>query len=578
MSRPCASHRGQCKSGCASNHWTKVQWLSAEHARKLFLRQRTICTRRSADDHAPFTLDHGGQLSRVLLSILYPVLLLLLSACASLPADPVRTASVALANTDDTRLGRALADRLAANPGKSGIYPLHIGRDAFAARILLAGLADRSLDVQYYIWRADTTGQLLLEAIWIAAERGVRVRMLLDDANTRGLDATLAVLDAHANIEVRLFNPFASRGIRLPEAIGDFARINHRMHNKAFIADSQGAIVGGRNIADEYFDAGAPVGFADLDVLAVGAVARDLSTEFDRYWNSASAYPAASVIAPAAPDAAADVRDTWDRVRQDPSANDYIDAVLETPLVLQLVHGQLAFEWTAAQVVSDDPGKVLKEFSDSELGMLPRLQTALGRPLRELDLVSPYFVPGKGGTRELLELGKRGVRVRVLTNALAVSDVGAVHAGYSKYREDLLRGGVRVYELKPGAAPRSRNQQSKHERLGSSSASLHAKTFGVDRSRIFVGSFNLDPRSARLNTEMGVVIDSAPLAERLADTFDRIVPAEAYEVRLAPGGEGLRWLERTGDGEVLHRSEPHTGWLRRFWIHFLSLLPIEWLL
>ena len=449
------------------------------------------------------------------------------------------------------------------------------GREAFAARVLLAAHADRTLDVQYYIWRGDTTGQLLLEALWQAAERGVRVRMLLDDANVRGLDATVAALDAHPNIEVRLFNPFANRGMRLLEAIGDFSRINHRMHNKAFIADNQAAIVGGRNIGDEYFDAGAHVGFADLDVVAVGAVVREVSTEFDRYWNSESAYPVASMIARAAPEASAGLREQWATLRQQSRTNEYVEAIRKTVLVQQLVQGRLELEWAAAQVVADDPGKVLRPPSEIETGLLPHLERTLGRPMRELDLVSPYFVPGKEGTQGLRALEERGVQVRVLTNALAATDVGPVHAGYSKYREDLLRGGVRIYELKPSGIPHKRSKESDDKGIGSSSSSLHAKTFSVDRSRIFVGSFNLDPRSASLNTEMGVVIESPALAKRLSESLDTIIPLEAYKVRLAVDGSGLEWLERTGKGEVVHTTEPQSSLLRRLWIRFLSVLPIE---
>jgi putative cardiolipin synthase len=489
----------------------------------------------------------------------------------------MRIPSAAPPDTAGTRLGRALANPVAANPGKSGIYPLSSGRDAFAARVVLAAHADRTLDVQYYIWRADTTGQLLVEALWRAAERGVRVRMLLDDANVKGLDATVAALDAHPNIEVRLFNPFANRGMRLLEAIGDFSRINHRMHNKAFIADNQAAIVGGRNVGDEYFDAGSPVGFADLDVVAVGPVVKEASDEFDRYWNSESAYPVASLIAPAPPEASTSLREQWETLRQEPRSHDYLEAVRETELVQRLLEGRLGLEWAPAQIVADDPRKVLLPAAEIEKGVLSRLEHAMGRTMRELDLVSPYFVPGKEGTRELRALAGRGVQVRVLTNALAATDVGPVHAGYSKYREDLLRGGIRIYELKPGANVLKRDRQP-DKGIGSSSSSLHAKTFGSDRNRIFVGSFNLDPRSANLNTEMGIVIDSAVLATRLSETLDTAIPLEAYELRLAATGSGLQWVERTAEGEMVHTTEPESSLLRRIWVRFLSILPIEWLL
>jgi putative cardiolipin synthase len=402
-------------------------------------------------------------------------------AAQSLPKNVERESSIALANTDDTRLGRAVTRAVAANPGRSGIYPLSNARDAFAARILLARAAERSLDLQYYQWNNDTTGQLLFEAVWEAAERGVRIRMLLDDANTRGLDATIATLDAHPNIQVRLFNPFANRQSRLGDLLADFARLNRRMHNKSFTADNQVSIVGGRNVGDEYYGADTDVGFVDLDVLAVGPVVRDVSREFDLYWNSESAYPAASVIPTIARNDAARVRETWESVRQQPDALRYVSAVRDTPLVRALLDGELALEWTTAEVVHDDPSKVLQPPERTEMHMLQHLERTLGRPMRELDLVSPYFVPGAGGTAAFRELRERGVKVRVLTNSLAATDVGPVHAGYSIYRQDLLRAGVRLYELKP-------KRDSQKQRKARSTPRSRQRSLGASREDIFSGS------------------------------------------------------------------------------------------
>ena len=431
--------------------------------------------------------------------------------------------------------------------------------------MLLARAAERSLDVQYYIWHADTSGGLLAHELWQAAERGVRVRLLVDDNSTRGLDESIAALDAHPNIEVRLFNPYANRGFRLGELATDFARLNRRMHNKSFTADNQAAIVGGRNVGDEYFGADSPVEFADLDVLAVGAVVPEVSAAFDAYWNSESAYPAASLI-----DQAGQLR-PLERIEEQPGAARYLQAVRATPLVQMLLSGSLPLEWAAARVVQDDPAKVLRPPEKTELHLLPRLEKAMGKPLRELDLVSPYFVPTKDGAAALTALAESGVRVRVLTNSLAATDVSPVHAGYAKYREELLRAGVRLFELKPNVE--DVKTKDKGRGAGNSDASLHAKTFGVDRSRIFVGSFNFDPRSARLNTEMGIVVESQTLASRLSEALDRDMANVAYEVRLSSDGS-LEWVER----DVRHTSEPGAGVLKRLWIGFLSILPIEWLL
>jgi putative cardiolipin synthase len=276
---------------------------------------------------------------------------------------------------------------------------------------------------------------------------------------------------------------------------------------------------------------------------------------------------------------AARVQERWGVIRQEPDAIRYADAVRQLPFVEQLLRGELALEWAAARVIRDDPAKVLQPRERVDLHMISRLQQALGSPERELDLVSPYFVPGKDGSAGLRELVERGVTVRVLTNSLGATDVGPVHAGYTRYRSELLRGGVRLYELKPTIQPPRPEQDPGPSAFGSSSgASLHAKSFAVDRRRVFVGSFNLDPRSARLNTEMGVVIDSPALASRLSAAFDTAFPLHAYEVRLASDGRTLEWIDRTGGEEKRLTTEPGTGLMRRWWIGFLAMLPIEWML
>jgi putative cardiolipin synthase len=499
----------------------------------------------------------------------------LLAGCGSLPSLEGRSPSSALEGTGGTRLGRAVAADLAAHPAKTGIYVLDKARDAFVARGLLAEAADRSLDVQYYIWHGDQTGWLLFEALWRAAQRGVRVRLLLDDNGVSGLDGTLAALDAHPDIEVRLYNPIVQRRARALGYLTDFTRLNRRMHNKSFTADSQASIVGGRNIGNEYFGAGREVLFEDLDVMAIGPAVREVSAAFDLYWNSDSAYPAASIVEPAAPDAAARLQQDFTAARADPGALAYLKALQETQIASQLLAGKLPLIWADARLVRDDPAKTLDTQGRTDLLLLADLLRHDRSPARSsFDLISPYFVPGEEGTAVLAALAQRGVAVRILTNSFAATDVGAVHAGYMKRREDLLRAGVRLYELKPDA---QESRRDKPAGGGSSSASLHAKTFAVDRRHTFVGSFNFDQRSALLNTEMGLLIDSPALGGQLAEAFDRGAPRAAYEVRLGADG-GLEWIERTPAGETRHDTEPGTGPLRRTWIRFLSVLPIEWLL
>jgi putative cardiolipin synthase len=499
----------------------------------------------------------------------------LITGCASLPSLDERTATTALTDTAGTSLGRAIAPGVAANPGKTGIRALPEPQDAFAARVLLAAAAEKSLDVQYFIWHGDQVGYILFEALWQAAERGVRVRLLLDDLNTRGLDPTIAALDAHPNIEVRLYNPLVQRDARALNFLTDFTRVNRRMHNKSFTVDNQVTVVGGRNIGNEYFGAGSGVEFADLDVLALGPAVRDVSTEFDLYWNSPSAFPAGSFVGAPGPQADANLRATFGAMRADPESVEYLDAVRRTPLIRDLLNRQLGFEWTTAQLVNDDPAKTLDTTARTDVLLFPDLVQTIGRPQKTFDLVSPYFVPGEEGTAALESLAKRGVQVRVLTNSLAATDVIPTHAGYAKRRHALLAAGVQLYELKSTAANASREN---HLETSSSSSALHAKTFAVDRSRIFVGSFNFDQRSALLNTEMGFVIQSPALAQRLGAFFDTEVPRIAYEVRLTPDGHDLEWIERTASGEKRYDTEPGTSWLLRRNVDFLSILPIEWLL
>jgi len=513
---------------------------------------------------------------RRILVFVVAVLAALMAGCASLPPQEGRAASSAFADTASTRLGRAAAADVAANPGKTGIHPLREGHDAFAARFLLAAAAEKSLDVQYYIWHGDQVGYLMFEALWRAAERGVRVRLLLDDLNTGGLDPTIAVLDAHPNIEVRLYNPLMQRGARLLNFLTDFARVNRRMHNKSFTVDNQVSVVGGRNIANEYFGAGSGIVYADLDVIAVGAAVREVSKGFDLYWNSPSAYPAANIVGHPGPHAVADLETRFVATRADPASMAFVEATRRASLVRELFGGGLGLEWTHARALYDDPAKTLDTTSRTDVLLFPELVRTSGRPEKSFDLVAPYFVPGAEGTRALVTKAGEGVRIRVLTNSLAAVHSSVVHSGYAKRRKDLLRAGVRLYEMKTTAG---RELGEAVGRYGSSSsAGLHAKTFAVDGSRVFVGSFNFDLRSARLNTEMGLVIDSPALARKLAEGFDTIVPLAAYEVRFGPDGDSLVWIERSASGETRHDTEPETSLFQRFNVEVLSILPVDWML
>ena len=501
------------------------------------------------------------------------LILCLLAGCAGLPSQEARSISTADLDTGGTRLGLAIAPLVAANPGKSGVYALADAHDAFAARITLARAAERSLDVQYYIWRNDMTGSLLFGALREAADRGVRVRLLLDDNNTSGLDTKLAALDAHRNIEVRLFNPFVVRGMRALGFLTDFSRANRRMHNKSFTADSQATVVGGRNIGDAYFGAAGDMLFADLDVMAVGPVVTDVARDFDRYWNSLSSYAAGQLLPPASQQAINQVASAAREVERGAHATGYVRTIRESVFFNDLVGGKLNLEWAVTRMISDDPAKGLGKARDGTL-IFDKIRETMGQPVSELNLVSPYFVPTDAGVDAFVAMTAKGIKIKVLTNALEATDVPAVHAGYAKHRKRLLEAGVSLYELRrlSSSAPLKQGLGSS----GGSTSSLHSKTFAVDRTRVFIGSFNFDPRSARLNTEMGFVIDSPAMAGRIAAAFGDLIPSASYEVRLADDGT-LRWYD-PASGTPPHDVEPGTTFGQRSAVWFMSLLPIDWLL
>ena len=514
---------------------------------------------------------------RLFARLLPAVVLLVLAGCSSLVPRPDLPVEAGLPVAQGTPLDKLISGVEADRPGQSGFRLLREGPEAFAIRAHTALLAGRSLDVQTYIWHDDATGGYLAYRALEAADRGVKVRLLVDDMDARGKNYVFAALDAHPNIELRLYNPFAYRGSRALGYVTDFQRLNKRMHNKSFTADNQVSVVGGRNVANEYFGAAGAIGFADLDVLAIGAVVPLVSAQFDRYWNSASAYPAAQFLGPPPAAAAQLLQAAFAKARADPASAQYLKAVIESPLLANLLNRSLDLDWTHARLLYDDPAKTLDRSARTDILLFPALMESLGKPVKSFDIVSPYFVPGDDGTALLGELARSGVQVRVLTNSLASSDESVVHAGYMKRRRDLLRAGVKLYELKPTA-----NEQSMRVRgrFGAGKvAGLHAKTYAVDGQRIFVGSFNFDQRSARLNTELGVVLDSPLGAGELAELFDRELRALAYEVRLAPQGEGLVWVEHDASGaEIRYDVDPQTDWGLRFKVGLLSGLPIDWLL
>lgn len=485
------------------------------------------------------------------------------------PLNTNRKDTTALPPAERGPLAEALAPSGERHNGLSGIAPLQNGLDAFAARILLANAAVSSIDVQYYIWRADMTGHLLLKALHRAADRGVRVRLLLDDNGIERLDDVLAALDSHPNIEVRLYNPFTLRRFKRLSFAFDFFRLNHRMHNKAFTVDGRASILGGRNVGDEYFGTGTTPLQIDLDVLAVGDIVPQISADFDRYWNSKPVHPAAHVLGKTT--ASGLIATALDKFEKDPAFDKYRPLLDASDIDASLARGELALEWTKAVLVSDDPVIGFGAVPHSDL-FLTQLRDAVGPIKSRFDGVTPYFVPGAAGVKAFAALQNRGVAVRMLTNSLEATNMLPVHAGYAKRREDLLRAGVGLFELRAQAGgPSSMDILGP---LGSSGSHLHAKTFAVDGTRIFVGSFNFDPRSVTLNTEMGLLIESSQMAETMHDAFDEGLSDLAWRVEMR--NRQLVWI--SSSDETVTDEEPGTTLFKRLALTVIAWLPVEWLL
>jgi putative cardiolipin synthase len=504
------------------------------------------------------------------------LLLTVIPGCAGLfgstpPIPPtLKPPSTALDADSNTRFGRSFTPLVAAHPGQSGFYLLHNGIEAMAVRLLLSSRAERSIDAQYYLLHADLTGYVFVEQLLKAADRGVRVRLLLDDMTTEGHDVGLAALDSHPHIEVRIFNPFSRRTARWWDLVTDLGRVNHRMHNKSMTFDNQITIVGGRNIGDIYFDAQPDRNYKDLDLLCVGPVVQEVSQAFDAYWNSAVAVPVLALVdAPKDPQALAQTRQRVDAHVAAAKQTPY-RAAFDSVLAETLVFREENLTWEQWALVVDPPEKAQAGFEARRSEQLTaQLRPTADAAQTEFVLVSPYFVPRERGVEWLRGMRQRGLRVVVVTNSLSSTDVSPVHAGYSGSRKALLEAGVELWEIRDDPARQDRERRG----LGHSASSLHTKAFAVDRRYLFVGSFNFDPRSVNINTEIGIVVDSPSLAAPAVDRLFQALPAHAYRLRLDADGD-IEWVALENNTEVVYRTEPHTSFWQRFQVDFLRLLPI----
>ncbi len=501
------------------------------------------------------------------------VLLAALSGCRSIDFDAPRVASHAIDAETETSLRHDLAPVTAGHAeGEAGFAPIVDGIDALAARIALASRAERTIDAQYYLIKSDDAGLAFVNSLLRAADRGVRVRLLIDDIFTGGYDPGMMALESHPNIQIRIFNPF-HRGTlgRNLGALGDFGRINRRMHNKSFTIDNQITIIGGRNIADEYFSARADYNFSDIDVIGIGPVVQEVSDMFDLYWQHESSLPVDTFAAPQEDPAAelVELRKRLDQVVARSVGSDYRRAV-EDRIEHRTDTNPIHFVWAPYALVYDSPDKGVRTRAQQADKIITPLIESIGAAQEDVLIISPYFVPQKSGIEALGRLRDRGIEVTVVTNSLAANNQLTVHGGYAPARVPLLKQGVHLYEVRADAAVAGAAVAAPF----GSRATLHAKAFVVDHQKLFIGSFNFDPRSANLNSELGVIIDDAGMADLFADRVQSILPEQAYSVFLDADGR-VRWRDQKGGQNVVVMKEPQTTWWQRFLAGCVRILPIR---
>lgn len=482
-----------------------------------------------------------------------------LPGCQTLPLAQAVAPSYTLRAGPNSAIAHHVTRSLGTHPeGHSGLHLLADAQEAFEARIVLIGQSQRSIDLQYYIFRSDSAGRAIIDALVRSAQRGVRVRLLLDGWGARPSDEQLRELAAVPNFEVRVFNPLIHSRWPMVSLLLDFDRAQRRMHNKLLVVDGLAAITGGRNVGEEYFQQRREFAFADVDALTIGPVVADLAAGFDIFWNDAIA----AVVLPREGAASSDSASTWTAAPLSPSGR-YLKCLQADCL------RYFAGRTTA---VYDLPGKVDPLQPNAATSLGSEISKVIGVVRSELLIVSPYFVPGDGGVQQLLEIARSGVRVTIVTNSLTATDVPAVHAGYARHRETLLRAGIALYELRADALGRSQRQA----RTGSSRVSLHAKVIVADRSKTFIGSMNVDPRSLRLNTENGLVFDNQSMAEELIQGVERDLPSDAWRLHLE--GNSLRWTGLRAQETQTFTSEPFAGLWLRLRTRLMGFLPIEGML
>ena len=508
-------------------------------------------------------------------------LLLSLGGCSTLPHQTVqKLVYTSDTDTSQTDLAKLITPLRNKNPELTGYHILFDPLEAIAARLSLINKAQKTLDLQYYIWDNDKIGALALYEIIKAADRGVKVRLLIDDNNAKKMEGILLALNQHVNIEVKLYNPYKFRNFRPLDMVLDLKRINRRMHNKSFIVDHQIALIGGRNMSNQYFFTSDKYQFSDMDVMLVGKAADEISSSFDDYWNDTYAYSVKDIVNPRQhllryPELKAQLAAHYQRI----TVQNYLNLANHANTFDQWLYHNLQLDWVKAEIVKDSPAKIHGTALPEEY-LQAQLTQHLNVPHHNLDIISAYFVPEKQGTAMLGSLAKNGVNVRVLTNSFKANDVWLVHAFYSKYRQPLLESGVHLYEFLPalgakalGPYTKLLSKEAKISLKDLSRSSLHAKMMAMD-DQVFIGSFNLDPRSSRLNSEIGVLLDSPQLAKTIHNTMTHDITYYSYELILTPD-QKIEWIREKNNQVKIFPQEPGMSWWQKSGLTFISWLPLE---
>jgi len=512
-------------------------------------------------DSSDYKMSLPGRIAAVLT-------LALIVGCSAPPKDYPRTVTTAHREYLETNIGRFFEKEAARFPDRSGFAIVRYGRPAFTARVTMTELAEKSIDMQYYVWQPDITGRIFAERLLRAADRGVRVRILVDDIGLSGRDQNIAALDAHPKIEIRVFNPFASRNARFFDFISDFDRVNHRMHNKIMVTDNAFAIVGGRNIGDHYFGVNAESNFRDLDVAAAGPLVRDVSNLFDHFWNGDWAVPISALMDK--PSNMEDLKRVSEKTREHIEKHKYpypLDQdVADFETALRSIRDNLI--WAPGNLVWDDPAAI--EHGIKEGSIARSIRKKLDMVQHEVLIETAYFVVVDRGVETVKQLRDSGVRIRVLTNSLASNDVLAAHGGYAKRRTKLVENGLELFEIRPDAVSVKKRLFSAKSR-----ASLHTKVMVFDKKSALIGSVNMDQRSAAINTESFVYVESPELAAQVAAYMEKGVrPENSYKVVLDDDGD-LVWITEVDGAEVRYRTDPESTFWQRLVSNFIGLLPVE---